>query len=253
MPLPTSKQPLPGFRLIADNAGSYIDDVNNIRLGPEFVLSRNTADPSAVVSVAQYIEDQIAAAIAAAVPNSGSEIGRLALPVLIDKLEGASAVAGFTSTSFTANAYRKLILEFQGSISGGSYAGFRVNNDTATNYADGGSYLPTNGGGVAGAFSDGASAANGFARVAHANTAGGSPASGQFTVDFFPLKKGTSGRRVGHFRSYMYANTNNPASDMIFSGSFAWNNSGTDVTQIRVINSGSETFTGDFYLWGVPA
>lgn len=94
MALPTSKQPLPGFRLIADDAGSYIDDVNNIRLGPEFVLTRNTADPSAAVSVSAYIAAQIASAVAGA-------------PVRIATDVGFSAVASVT-IPLVANQYRKV-------------------------------------------------------------------------------------------------------------------------------------------------
>jgi len=105
MALPTSKQPLPGFRLIADDAGSYIDDVNNIRLGPEFVLSRNAADPSASISVAQYIQNQIAAAIV----NTGSVAGRLGIYELIDM----QTVTGttYTSPTWSANKYRSLKFE----------------------------------------------------------------------------------------------------------------------------------------------
>jgi hypothetical protein len=93
MALPTSKQPLPGFRLIADDAGSYIDDVNNIRLGPEFVLTRNAADPSAAVSVSAYIAAQIAAATAA-------------FPV--DVVMSQAFSAGSITIPFTANKYKRL-------------------------------------------------------------------------------------------------------------------------------------------------
>lgn len=94
MGLPTPKMPLPGFRLIADNAGSYIDDVNNIRLGPEFVLSRNIADPSAAISVSEYVNSQIASALLAAkgpVPIASGDL-----------------TTGVISIPFTANQYAKI-------------------------------------------------------------------------------------------------------------------------------------------------
>ena len=99
MALPTPKMPLPGFRLIADDSGSYIDDVNNIRLGPEFVLTRNTADPSAVISVSAYI----AAQLAASVPCS--------------KLLDQSFSAASVTIPFTANQYKKIDVNI--SINGG--------------------------------------------------------------------------------------------------------------------------------------
>jgi len=100
MPLPTSKQPLPGFRLIADDAGSYIDDVNNIRLSNKFTLTKNTADPSASVDIDP----------ATIVPNSGSALGRFLVPVLIDS-QTKTASTSYTSPSWAADLYSELQLK----------------------------------------------------------------------------------------------------------------------------------------------
>jgi hypothetical protein len=115
MALPGSKAPLPGYKLIVDSNGNYIDDVPNIRLGSEFVLSRNAADPSANISVAAYVAAQIAAA---APVNSGVLPGRVMTPVLIDE----QTVTGttYTSPTWAANLYRKLFFELSCSSGGGN-------------------------------------------------------------------------------------------------------------------------------------
>lgn len=172
MGLPTPKMPLPGIRLIADAAGSYIDDVNNIRLSDKFTLTRNTADPSAAIDLDlsvvgagfQPIDADLTAisalsttaygralltlanqaALVGLLPNSGSSVGRLMVPVLID--DSSATSASYTSPSWAANAYRALKLTFMCStgpsgndakvlltgLSGNRFAVYNENNGTAT-------------------------------------------------------------------------------------------------------------------------
>jgi hypothetical protein len=52
-----------GFLEIADDAGNVIDDVNRLRLGPDFTLTRNPSDPSAVIAVSGVLGNGVIIAV----------------------------------------------------------------------------------------------------------------------------------------------------------------------------------------------
>jgi hypothetical protein len=145
--LPNNKIFMPGFTRIADDAGFVIENRNNIRLGPEFVLTDNTADPSASISVAAAIATAATAAQAASqpldadltaiaalsttaygraflalanqaallalLPNSGTAAGRIGVPVLIDE-QVLSNVASYASPGWSADLYRSIEIDIIG-------------------------------------------------------------------------------------------------------------------------------------------
>lgn len=224
MLFPNQKVFVPGFTEIRDNAGALIDDVNKIRLGPEFVLSKNTADPSANLSVAAYIASQIAA-------------GNATAPVLIQKatLSGAS----FTSSAWTAGIYSKIRVDFNILISGG-YLRIQMNADSGTNYFDVGT---TN---AAGALSADNSdiAVLGYSRIA------ATLASVSKSVGFTEFDITTDGSpRLGTANSAAFKPATG-TSKILRSTSFGWTNTATDVTFITL--STDVAFSGTIRIYGTP-
>ena len=213
MSLPTPKMPLPGFRLIADDSGSYIDDVNNIRLASEFVLTRNTADPSAKISVSAYVQAQIASATAG-------------LPVTLDDSE-FSAVTSKTIT-IPAGVYKRIQVKLRlasGTATGGTYS---LTGISATAYRE---------------------VIFGQTGVAGSLTGNGSelfcmPAVGEWSGEFEIV---TSREKNGFFDSWS-ANGGTPTQYRVF-----YRNADTtnDVTAL-VINFSGGNATGSIRVIGIP-
>lgn len=168
--------------------------------------------------------------------------------IFVDK-QTLAAAGSCTIALPPAGTLRTVQLHFYGMISGGANVGLRVNGDTGTNYAHLGWFAA----GGTGAFETSNIATLAYSKVAWANTAGGSPATGEFTVVFSPLRQGTNPRRCGFSSGIMYANTDVLASHGSFSYGFAWNNTAADVTSLTLMLSTAETFTGVVTATGEPA
>jgi len=116
MGLPTNKVFTPGFRLIADDDGNYIDDVNYLRLSSKFSLTRNAADPSAVIDLSPgaIVTSDIAdgSVTGPKLANSGTTAGRIGAEILIER-KVLTAATGWTSTTWAAGAYRSLRMKLR--------------------------------------------------------------------------------------------------------------------------------------------
>jgi hypothetical protein len=174
--------------------------------------------------------------------NSGTTAGRVFLPVLIGQ-SALAAVTSFTSTAWTAGAYRELIIYFRGQASALTFLGLRANNDSGLNYLDMG--IIENSGAV-GQVSDPVGT-DGYARIGVVTTAS---TKWQVEAHFFPLTDGLE--RMGWSVSGAFGN-GTLAGSYKRDVSFGWSNTATDITFITLISSTGATMTGTVEVWGVPA
>lgn len=172
--------------------------------------------------------------------NSGTTAGRTRTPILIS--ESSLAAAGsYTSPSWSAGAFREIIVYFNGKFSAFSYMGFRANNDSGLNYTDLGIINNT-------AVSGDSSVVGtlGFARCSVAVTAN---IKIHDEIHFFPLTDGL--QRVGTSNGGSVGG-GVLATDYQRIVTFGWTDTATDVTFITLIPSGAATMTGEVEVWGVP-
>ena len=173
------------------------------------------------------------AALVALMPKS--------FPILIDE-QDLSASATYTSPTWTAGKYQKIVLEFIGSASAFSYLRFQANSDSSATYTDIG--IDSNTAIVQDSAFKGT---NGFARV---GVAIGSGTSNCNEVIFFPLTTGLT--RTGLGRSMSDGNSGTGGNSMKFDVGFAYNNTATDITFITYSVTGA-TMTGKVRLTGYLA
>ena len=185
------------------------------------------------------------------VPTALSVLGLTALlanaPVLLDTHPLAAANT-YSTPTWAANAYHKIIIEFIGKVdtgaSPGTLLGLIVNADTATHYSHLGWSNP--------AFL--ASESSAFAVLAYAKIGAwnlGASAAGALKalVEFFPKTNGYV--RMGNARSHS-PNAPGPAGAQL-QVDLAWNDTATDVTSLTIKTvTATDTLTGIVKVWGVP-
>lgn len=273
MGLPTPKMPLPGYRLIADNAGSYIDDVNNIRLSNKFTLTRNTADPSAAIDIDlsvvgagfQPLDADLTAiaaltttaygralltlanqaALVALLPNSGVSEGRLNVPIQVDR-QTPSAASSYSTPAITGGAYKKIILDIRGigGMTVGAPATMQFNGDTGSNYWSASMYVQGSAS-VAGN-APGTNGANTSAQLCL--TAGNPSVDVDLHIEIDPTVITSCAR---HFTCSFVSKGSSDATGIHGDSRGFWKNTTDEITGITV-NFGA-AFTGIVDVKGIPA
>lgn len=172
-------------------------------------------------------------------PNAAFGPSRAGIPVQIDK-QSLSAVTSYTSRTWPAGAYRKIVIDLVGTMSGFTYVQFQANADASAKYVD----LGTDNNTAVASDSSGHAILN-WARC------GVSVAASGFSdvITFFPLT--TGGIRTG--TSVSSSITAGATTTMFQRGtSFGWTDTSTDVTFVT-ISTTTATFTGTVIVLGYPA
>lgn len=180
----------------------------------------------------------------AAYVNSGTVAGRLMVPVLIER-KVLAASGTFATAVWTAGAYRRIFVDFKGSLSAGNYISMLANADGTAAYSNQ-FYLSNGAGSPLGVVAD-----VGFTVL----RMGVTTIAGQgfsFHIEFDPRTDGLA--RVVHSRSgslhpSILANSYGTFSDS------SWNNTATDWTfcTFGQFGIGASTMTGELVVTGIPA
>ncbi len=154
-----------------------------------------------------------------------------------------AAAATYTSPSWPAGAYSKIVIRFVGSVSAFSYFRLQANADPTAVYTDIGTNANTSIG-IDSAFKG----TNGFARVGVAINPG--PTTCVNVVEFYPVTTGQT--RPGLFTCMSDGNSATGANSMSRQGGFSYNDTATDITFVTYSVTAA-TMTGKILVLGVPA
>lgn len=158
-----------------------------------------------------------------------------------------SAANTYTTPTFAAGLYRKVMVDFVGKVTTGAAAGtllgLVVNADTGTNYCDLGWSQPAFLTGEGSGFGT-----LGYAKVGRWNIGNLANAAFKAYVEVFTEKLGYA--RMGFAR----AHSNLTTVGVEFYNDFAWSDTTSDITSltIKTITS-TDTISGKIKVWGEPA